>query len=82
MSSIENVDLGGERGGGIFHTKIPQQGSQGLTKVHFLCINKSVWRMIMADLEQPMLSYYVIYFEKSCSEQRMKVFIILRFLYK
>ncbi len=58
VSSLETVDLGG-----VFLAKILQKGTQGPTKVHFLCINK--WEMvIMNDLEQPMLSYYVIYFEK------------------
>ncbi len=47
--------------------KILQKGAQGPTKVHFphiqICTSKDKI-VIMNDLEQSMLSYYVTYFEK------------------
>ncbi len=69
MSSLETVYLGGC----FFSHENTPEGHIG----HFFCITKQVWEMvIMNDLEQPMLSYCMIYFEsseKSCSEQRRKL---------
>ncbi len=60
MSSSEIVDLGE-----FFLAKILQKGTQVPTEVYFLCINKYMWEMvIMNDLEQTMLLYYVVYLEK------------------
>ncbi len=43
-------------GGGVFLSKILQKATQRLTKVEEMAI--------VNDLEWPMLSYYVIYYER------------------
>ncbi len=52
-------------GGIFFYHEILQKATQEPTKVSFFHINKKVGEMvILNDLEWPVLSYYVIYFEK------------------
>ncbi len=61
MNSLETVNPGG---GGVSRENTPE-GHTGAHKSSFSqCKQVNVRNKIINDLQQPMLSYYVIYFEK------------------
>ncbi len=71
MSSLETVDLEGV----YFRENTPER-AHGPHKSLLSLYKQAGEFMVMNDLEQPMLSYYVIHlekFRKSCNEQRRKL---------